>query len=156
MSFENPWVHGLIVGLIIANVSLGVTGYSIWFERKFAGRMQNRPGPNVVGPWGLLQPLADVLKLMQKEDIVPASADKTLYNLAPPLTVFTVLSTLAVIPVAPGWIVADLHIGILFALAAPSESSRYGWPVGRATTSTRSSAGCVLLHRVCRTRFHCF
>ena len=97
MSFENPWIHGLIMGLILGNVALGITGYSIWFERKFAGRMQNRPGPSVVGPWGLLQPLADVLKLMQKEDIVPRDADKALYNLAPPLTVFCALSALAVV-----------------------------------------------------------
>jgi NADH-quinone oxidoreductase subunit H len=141
MSFENPWVHGLVLGLIIANVSLGITGYSIWFERKFAGRMQSRPGPTVVGPWGLLQPIADVLKLMQKEDITPASADKGLYNLAPPLTVFVVLSTLAVIPVAPGWIVADLHIGVLFALAIGSLGVFPVWMAGWASNNKYALLG---------------
>ena len=104
--------HGVIIGLIVANVALGITGYSIWFERKFAGRMQNRPGPTEVGPFGLFQPIADVAKLMSKEDIVPRAADKALFNLAPPLTVAAAVATLAVVPFAPGLIVADLHIGI--------------------------------------------
>ena len=57
------WVgHGLIFGFALANILLGITAYSIWFERKFAGRMQNRPGPTEVGPFGLLQPIADAVK----------------------------------------------------------------------------------------------
>ena len=133
MTFENPWIHGLVMGLILGNVALAITGYSIWFERKFAGRMQNRPGPSVVGPWGLIQPLADVLKLMQKEDIVPRDADKALYNLAPPLTVFCALSALAVVPVAPGIIIADLHIGILSSRSpsGPWPCSPSGWRDGQ-------------------------
>lgn len=141
MSFDNPWVHGLVMGLILGNVALGITGYSIWFERKFAGRMQNRPGPSVVGPWGLLQPLADVLKLMQKEDIVPRDADKTLYNIAPPLTVFCALSTLAVVPVAPGVIIADLHIGILFALSIGSLAVFPVWMAGWASNNKYALLG---------------
>ena len=141
MSFENPWIHGLIMGLILGNVALGITGYSIWFERKFAGRMQNRPGPSVVGPWGLLQPLADVLKLMQKEDIVPRDADKALYNLAPPLTVFCALSTLAVVPVAPDIIIADLHIGILFALSIGSLAVFPVWMAGWASNNKYALLG---------------
>ena len=141
MSFDNPWVHGLVMGLVLGNVALGITGYSIWFERKFAGRMQNRPGPSVVGPWGLLQPLADVLKLMQKEDIVPRDADKTLYNIAPPLTVFCALSTLAVVPVAPGVIIADLHIGILFALSIGSLAVFPVWMAGWASNNKYALLG---------------
>ena len=141
MSFDNPWVHGLVMGLVLGNVALGITGYSIWFERKFAGRMQNRPGTSVVGPWGLLQPLADVLKLMQKEDIVPRDADKTLYNIAPPLTVFCALSTLAVVPVAPGVIIADLHIGILFALSIGSLAVFPVWMAGWASNNKYALLG---------------
>ena len=141
MSFENPWVHGIVLGLIIANVALGITGYSIWFERKFAGRMQNRPGPTEVGPWGLLQPIADVLKLLQKEDIVPRSADKALFNLAPPLTVFAVIGTMAVLPVAPGWIIADLEIGVLFALAMASLLVFPVWMAGWASNNKYALLG---------------
>ncbi|MAY80620.1 MAG: NADH-quinone oxidoreductase subunit NuoH [Deltaproteobacteria bacterium] len=141
MSFENPWVHGIVLGMIIANVALGITGYSIWFERKFAGRMQNRPGPTEVGPWGLLQPIADVLKLLQKEDIVPRSADKALFNLAPPLTVFAVIGTMAVLPVAPGWIIADLEIGVLFALAMASLLVFPVWMAGWASNNKYALLG---------------
>jgi NADH-quinone oxidoreductase subunit H len=117
MLFDNGWLHGLVFGLGLGSLAMVLTAWSIWFERKFAGRIQNRPGPTVVGPFGLLQPVADALKLMQKEDIVPAAADKALFNLAPPLTVLFACSTMAVIPFAPGVIIADLHIGLLFALS---------------------------------------
>jgi len=133
--------HGVIIGLIVANVALGITGYSIWFERKFAGRMQNRPGPTEVGPFGLLQPIADVAKLMSKEDIVPRSADKALFNLAPPLTVTLAVATLAVVPFAPGLIVADLHIGILFALSIGSLLVFPVWMAGWASNNKYALLG---------------
>jgi NADH-quinone oxidoreductase subunit H len=85
--------------------------------------------------------VADVLKLMQKEDIIPRSADKALYNLAPPLTVFVALSTLAVVPVAPGWIIADLHIGILFALAMGSLMVFPVWMAGWASNNKYALLG---------------
>jgi NADH-quinone oxidoreductase subunit H len=141
MTFDNPWVHGLVMGLILANVALVITGWSIWFERKFAGRMQNRPGPTVVGPWGLLQPVADALKLLQKEDIVPRDADPALFNIAPPLTVFCALSALAVVPVGPEWIVADLHIGVLFALAMGSLAVFPVWMAGWASNNKYALLG---------------
>jgi NADH-quinone oxidoreductase subunit H len=80
---ENPYFHGAAYGVVIVTVLMTITAYSIWFERKFAGRMQSRVGPTLVGPVGLLQPIADAVKLLQKEDIVPAKADKVLFNLAP-------------------------------------------------------------------------
>jgi len=78
---------------------------------------------------------------MQKEDIVPRDADKVLYNLAPPLTVFCALGTLAVVPVAPGWIIADLHIGILFALSLGSLAVFPVWMAGWASNNKYALLG---------------
>lgn len=113
---ENPYVHGAVYGIVIVTVLMTITAYSIWFERKFAGRMQSRVGPTLVGPVGLLQPIADAVKLLQKEDIIPAKADRALFNLAPPLTVMFALATAAVIPFSPEVIAADLDIGVLWIL----------------------------------------
>lgn len=132
----DPWVgHGLFFGFVLINIALGVTAYSIWFERKFAGAMQNRPGPTEVGPFGLLQPIADAIKLLTKEDIVPRAADKTLFNLAPPLTVILALGTMAVVPFAPGLVVADLHLGLLFSLSLGSLLVLPVWMAGWASNN---------------------
>jgi NADH-quinone oxidoreductase subunit H len=114
---ENPWIHGAVYGVVIVTVLMTITAWSIWFERKFAGRMQSRVGPTLVGPYGLLQPLADAVKLLQKEDIVPTNADRPLFNLAPPLTVALALGTAAVIPFDAKMIAADLDVGVLWILA---------------------------------------
>jgi len=138
----DAWLgHGLIFGFVLANIALGITAYSIWFERKFAGRMQNRPGPTEVGFAGLLQPIADLLKLLSKEDIVPRAADKPLFNLAPPLTVIAAMGTMAVVPFAPGLIVADLHIGLLFALSLGSLLVFPVWMAGWASNNKYALLG---------------
>ena len=113
---KNPWIHGAAYGVVIVTVLMTITAWSIWFERKFAGRMQSRVGPTLVGPFGLLQPLADAVKLLQKEDIVPERADRALFNLAPPLTVLFALATAAVIPFDSNVIAADLDVGVLWIL----------------------------------------
>jgi NADH-quinone oxidoreductase subunit H len=113
---KNPWIHGAGYGVVIVTVLMTITAYSIWFERKFAGRMQSRVGPTLVGPFGLLQPLADAVKLLQKEDIVPENADRGLFNIAPPLTVLFALATSAVVPFSPDIIAADLDVGVLWIL----------------------------------------
>jgi len=115
-----PIVVILITGFVVLNVVVGLVTYITLLERKFAARMQSRIGPYRVGPHGLLQPIADALKLMMKEDIVPEAADKTVYNLAPIVFLIPCMLIFATIPFAPGLGVADLNIGILFFLAVSS------------------------------------
>ena len=126
----------LINALILIGAALFVlltaAAYTVYLERKVAALIQQRKGPNRVGPWGLLQPLADVIKLLLKEDIVPAQADKFVHFLAPIISVIIALITMAVIPFAyapgadmtsgtNGWLViADVNIGILYVLAITS------------------------------------
>jgi NADH-quinone oxidoreductase subunit H len=116
-----PWLHHAIAGFIVLNVVIGLVTYVTLLERKFAARMQSRIGPYYVGwPHGWLQPIADALKLMMKEDIVPAAADRWVYNLAPIAFLVPCVLIFATIPFAPGLGVADLNIGVLFFLAVSS------------------------------------
>ncbi len=112
-----PIVTTLIVCFVVLNVVIGMVTYVTLLERKFAARMQSRIGPYRVGPHGLLQPIADALKLMMKEDIVPTAADRPVYNLAPIVFLIPCMLIFATMPFAPGLGVADLNIGILFFLA---------------------------------------
>ena len=114
------WLSPLIAPFIVLNVVIGLVTYVTLLERKFAARMQSRIGPYRVGPHGLLQPIADALKLMMKEDIVPRTADRRVYNLAPIVFLVPCMLIFATIPFAPGLGVADLNIGILFFLAVSS------------------------------------
>jgi NADH-quinone oxidoreductase subunit H len=114
------WLVLLIAPFVVLNVVIGLVTYVTLLERKFAARMQSRIGPYRVGPHGLLQPIADALKLMMKEDIVPAAADRPIYNLAPIVFLLPCMLIFATIPFAPGLGVADLNIGILFFLAVSS------------------------------------
>jgi NADH-quinone oxidoreductase subunit H len=115
-----PVVYDALAGFILLNVIIGMVTYVTLLERKFAARMQSRIGPYYVGPHGLLQPIADALKLMLKEDIVPTSADRWVYNLAPIAFLVPCVLIFATIPFAPGLGVADLNIGLLFFLAVSS------------------------------------
>jgi NADH-quinone oxidoreductase subunit H len=110
-------VHGAAYGAVIVSVLLAIVAMAIWFERKLAGRMQSRLGPTMVGPVGLLQPIADVVKLLQKEDIVPRDADHGLFNAAPVLACLASLGAAAVVPFSPTTITADLDVGVLYVLA---------------------------------------
>ncbi|GIK28650.1 MAG: NADH-quinone oxidoreductase subunit NuoH [Chloroflexi bacterium] len=106
--------------VLVATFPLLVTILLIWVERKFAARIQDRIGPNRVGPFGLLQPLADVVKLLTKENITPTGADRPIYNLAPPFMVAAVLLIWAVIPLSPIHYGVDLEIGALYFVAVAS------------------------------------
>jgi NADH-quinone oxidoreductase subunit H len=105
-----------VVLFIVLNLAAGL----VWVERRLLALWQDRYGPNRVGPFGLLQPLADSVKLFLKEDWIPPFADKPVFVLAPAIIVATALLSFAVIPFAPGFVIADLNIGLLFFLAMSS------------------------------------
>jgi NADH-quinone oxidoreductase subunit H len=112
-----PLIYHALVGFVVLNAVIGMVTYVTLLERKFAARMQSRIGPYYVGPHGLLQPIADAIKLMIKEDVVPRAADRWVYNLAPLAFLIPCILIFATIPFAPGLGVADLNIGVLFFLA---------------------------------------
>ena len=121
-------IYILIKIVIVLLVLLTVVAYAVWFERKVVARMQSRWGPTRVGPHGLLQPLADAIKLLTKEDITPAGAFRLIYLAAPGLAVITALMAFAVIPFGPSvqaggielFQISDLDIGLLFVLSVSS------------------------------------
>lgn len=98
----------------LATMALLIPIFTIWLERKVAARFQERLGPNRAGPFGLLQSLADVLKLLGKEDITPTGADKWVYNLAPLVGVVSVITLWAVIPLAATMVGANINVGVLY------------------------------------------
>ena len=103
----------LLIGLLMV-----LDIFLVWVERKVVSRFQDRIGPNRVGPFGLIQPFADIIKLIIKEDITPGGADKVVYNLAPILSMMSVLILWAVVPLAPTFLGVDLNIGVLYIIAA--------------------------------------
>jgi NADH-quinone oxidoreductase subunit H len=112
-----PVLQATIMSAVVLGALIGVVAYVTLLERKFAARMQSRIGPYRVGPHGLLQPIADGVKLMLKENLVPAAADRPVFNLAPVVFLVPCLLIFATIPFAPGIGVADLSTGVLFFLA---------------------------------------
>jgi NADH-quinone oxidoreductase subunit H len=134
------WLLGLLSGWgmpeFLAQVLIGFIGVMIlvsllmvldivlvWIERKVVSRFQSRIGPNRVGPFGLIQPFADIIKLLIKEDTTPEGADKVVYNLAPILSMMSVLILWAVVPLAPTMLGVDLNVGVLYIIAAGAIST---------------------------------
>ncbi|HZJ06046.1 MAG TPA: NADH-quinone oxidoreductase subunit NuoH [Nocardioidaceae bacterium] len=128
---KDPWWLVLIKALLIFVLLVLLTLFNIWFERRVVGRMQHRPGPNVHGPFGLLQSLADGVKLALKEDIIPKAADKVVYLLAPIMAVIPAFLAWSVIPLGPEVDVpftdittplqlTDMPVAVLFILAVSS------------------------------------
>ena len=108
-----------LIGIVVlVTIMLVIDILLVWIERKVVARFQDRLGPNRVGPFGLIQPFADIIKLFIKENITPAGVDKVVYNLAPILSVFSVLILWAIIPLAPVIIGVDLNVGLLYLVAA--------------------------------------
>jgi NADH-quinone oxidoreductase subunit H len=130
------WLTYAIPFLIIVAQSLGVlvglllfTAYILYADRKIFAAVQMRRGPNVVGPWGLLQSFADLTKFLFKEAIIPSSANKGVYLLAPVITATLALAAWAVVPFDDGWVVADINVGILY-ITAISSLGVYGIIMG--------------------------
>jgi len=137
----------VVRSLVVIFALLTGMAYMTYFERRVISRLQVRIGPNRTGPGGLLQPLADALKLFFKEDIRPSTADRWLYPIAPALALFAALASFAVVPVGPTvWIggvsvplqVADLPIGLLYVLAA-SSLGVYGLVLGGWSSGSKYS-----------------
>ncbi len=117
-----------VLSVKVSIVAIAILGpvtmmYLTLLERKVIGRMQNRPGPNRVGKWGVLQPLADGIKMLTKEDVVPAQADRVLHFLAPIFIVMPALLIFAVIPFGRNMTAANLNVGLLFFIAVSSTTT---------------------------------
>lgn len=134
ISFLGSWLESLLLGwgltqgltttivqllgaLILGTYSLALVIFTIWMERKLYARIQDRLGPNRVGPWGILQTFPDMVKIFTKEYITPDGADKVVYNLAPILTVSAVILLWAVIPFAPTVVGSEVNVGVLYIVA---------------------------------------
>jgi len=129
----NAWIIGLIIllvklGVVLVGLLL-LAAYLVFAERKLLARLQIRLGPNRAGPFGLMQPLADAVKLLTKEDVVPKKADRLIFLFAPAVVAATALLIFAVVPFGQGWtignhripmVVADLNVGLLYVLALSS------------------------------------
>jgi NADH-quinone oxidoreductase subunit H len=120
------WVEWIIKSLVLIFLVIGGFAYLTWFERRTLARIQVRIGPNRAGPFGLLQPIADAIKLIFKEELIPTQADKVLFFLAPIITVVPALILLAVIPLGPDIgefslaLAADINVGVLYIMAVAS------------------------------------
>ena len=147
----SAWVVGLILLLlkllVVLVALLLLAAYLIYVERRLLGFMQMRLGPNRAGPQGLLQPFADVVKLLTKEDFVPAGADRVIFLYAPAVVAASALLIFAVVPFARGWtfrgqeipgVISDLNVGLLFVLAL-SSLGVYGVALGGWASNSKFS-----------------
>jgi NADH-quinone oxidoreductase subunit H len=134
------------LGLVLAGLLLGA-GWLTFGERRLLGWIQLRLGPNRAGPWGLLQPMADIVKLLTKEDVIPEGADRLIFLYAPAVVAMTALLIFAVVPFGDTWtlqgtkipmVISDLNVGLLFAIAL-SSLSVYGVALGGWASNSKFS-----------------
>src|SRR5258707_12140783 len=131
------------VGAVVT-ITAGWVAYATYLERKISAFMQARLGPMRVGPWGLLQPIADGLKLLVKEDFVPENADRWIFLVAPYIAVVAAFIVMAVVPFGPDWaVITDVNIGGLFVLAASCVGG-----LALILTGWSSYSKCALLGRL--------
>ena len=116
----NETIWKLITVFAILFVTLNVAAFLIWLERRLLALWQDRYGPNRVGPFGLLQVVADMVKVFTKEDWIPPFADRPVFVIAPAIIVLTIITAFAVIPFSPGIEVVNLNVGLLFFQAMSS------------------------------------
>ena len=119
-SYLFPLIIMVAQSLLLLVILLISIAYILYADRKIWAAVQMRRGPNVVGPWGLLQSFADLLKFVLKEPVIPAGANKGVFLLAPLVTCVLSLAAWAVIPVAQNWVIADINVGILYIFAISS------------------------------------
>ncbi len=113
------YVITAVIGIVVLILfSMGLAIFLVWVERKVVARFQDRVGPNRLGPFGLVQPFADIIKLIIKEDLTPAGADKFIYNLAPVMALGSVILLWAVLPLASNIYGTDLNVAVLYLVAA--------------------------------------
>jgi NADH-quinone oxidoreductase subunit H len=144
---NEPWWITLIKSAVIVNLIMVAFAYTTWLERKLLGRMQLRYGPNRAGPFGLLQPIADLVKLVRKEAFYPSHSIESLYITAPVLSMFTALAAFAVIPFGSGWHIyhwdvtgqiLDVSIGLILVFALGSIGV-YGFIIGGWASESKFS-----------------
>jgi NADH-quinone oxidoreductase subunit H len=144
---QEPWWITLIKSAVIVNLIMVAFAYTTWLERKLLGRMQLRYGPNRAGPFGLLQPIADLVKLVRKEAFHPAAAMNSLYITAPVISMFTALAAFSVIPFGGGWVIngwtvtgqiLDVSIGLILIFALGSIGV-YGFIIGGWASESKYS-----------------
>lgn len=134
-------IAALAIAMLLINAFMLLTMVYIYMERRLIGRFQSRVGPNRVGPFGLLQPVADAIKLITKEDTTPDGADRWVFNLAPIVMLAPLLLVLAVIPFGKDSFLADLNIGILFIVAVTSVNTLAMFMAGFASGNRYSMFG---------------
>lgn len=138
------WQHWIVFTTIIINAVLILVMAFIYIERRGMGRMQSRLGPNRTGPQGIFQPVADAVKVLLKEDIVPDSADKIVHWLAPLIAFAPVLMIFAVVPFGNGWsLVGDLNVGVLYVTAISSISTVGVFMAGWGSSNKYSLLGAM-------------
>ncbi len=137
------WWHWLVFTVIILAFVLSLVMGFIWLERRAMARMQARLGPNRVGPFGLLQPVADAIKALLKEDIVPTNADKIVHWLAPVVAFAPALLIFTVVPFQNGALLADLNIGVLYVVAISSISTVGVFMAGWGSSNKYSLLGAM-------------
>ena len=113
-------LYDLVIVFVVLVAALSIAAGLTWFERRLLGFFQDRLGPNRVGPAGLLQPLADTVKMFTKEDWIPPFADRTLFIASPAIIIVSVLLAFVIVPVSNSFVIADTNIGLLFFLAMSS------------------------------------
>src|SRR6201987_2278157 len=119
-SYVWPFLIVALESVLLLVVLLIVVAYVLYADRKIWAAVQIRRGPNVVGPWGLFPSFADLLKFALKEPIIPAGANKGVFLLAPLVTCTLALAAWAVIPVAGGWVISNINVGVLYIFAISS------------------------------------
>ncbi|MBI4283934.1 MAG: NADH-quinone oxidoreductase subunit NuoH [Chloroflexi bacterium] len=137
------WWHWLVFTVIIIAFVLSIVMGFIWIERRGMARMQARLGPNRIGPFGLLQAVADAIKVLLKEDIIPTNADKVVHWLAPVVAFAPVLMIFAVVPFQNGALLADLNVGILYVVAISSVTALGVFMAGWGSSNKYSMLGAM-------------